>query len=505
MIGLAGKNEGLVVLVEVGDRGAARNAAGTHTAGNDRRVRGHTAADRQNTLRRLHTLDVLGRGLKPNENDLLALRLPRLGVLGGEDDLAARGAGRRGERLGDDLRGLDRLGVELRVKQGVEVARVDHQNRLLLVDHTLVHEVAGDLESGGSGALTVAALEHIEFAVLDGELHILHIAVVILERLADVDELLVGVGELLFHLGDGHRGTNAGDDVLALRVGQELAHQFLFAGRGVAGEGDAGAGVVVQVTEDHRHHVDGGAPGVGDVVVAAIDVGAGVVPGTEDGADRGVELFLRVGREVLAELLLVFRLELVGKLFQVGGGQFNVELDALLFLHLVDQLLEVLFADLHNDVREHLDKPTVGVVDEPLELGIGVARDHRGDDVVVQTEVQNGVHHTGHRGASARTHRNEKRVLEIAELLAVDLLHDLDVLHDLRHDLVVDLSAVLVVLRARLGRDREALRNGKTDVGHLRQVRALTAEEVAHVFVAFREEVHVFLCHLLFLSPFFDL
>ena len=325
----------------------------------------------------------------------------------------------------------------------------------------------------------------------------------VLEFPADVDELLVRLGELLFHLGDGHRGTDAGDDVFALRVGQELAHQFLFAGRGIAGERDAGTGVVVQVTEDHRHHVDGGAPRIGDIVVAAIDVGAGVVPGTEDRTDRGVELLLRVGREVLAELLLVFRLELGGKLFQIGGGQFNVELDALLFFHLVDQLLEILLADLHNDVREHLDEPAIAVVNETLELGIGVARDHRGDDLVVQTEVQDGVHHTGHRGASARTHRDEQRVLQIPELLAVDLFHDLDVLHDLRHDLVVDLSAVLVVLRARLGRDRETLGNGKTDVGHLRQVRALTAEEVTHVLVAFREEVHVLLCHLLFLSPSF--
>ena len=40
-------------------------------------------------------------------------------------------------------------------------------------------------------------------------------------------------------------------------------------------------------------------------------------------------------------------------------------------------------------------------------------------------------------------------------------------LHDLAHDLVVDLSAVLVVLRAGLGRDGKALRYRETQVGHL--------------------------------------
>ena len=49
----------------------------------------------------------------------------------------------------------------------------------------------------------------------------------------------------------GMRGTDAGNDVLALRVGQELAHELLLAGGGVAGEGNAGAAVVAHVAERH--------------------------------------------------------------------------------------------------------------------------------------------------------------------------------------------------------------------------------------------------------------
>ena len=57
-----------------------------------------------------------------------------------------------------------------------------------------------------------------------------------------------------------------------------------------------------------------------------------------------------VGREVLAELLLVLGLELLGQLLEIGGGELDVELDALLLLHLVDELLEILLADFHDDV-----------------------------------------------------------------------------------------------------------------------------------------------------------
>ena len=63
------------------------------------------------------------------------------------------------------------------------------QNGFFFGAHTLVNEVAGDLESSLSGSLTVTGLEHIELAVFNGELHILHIAVVIFEVVADLDEL----------------------------------------------------------------------------------------------------------------------------------------------------------------------------------------------------------------------------------------------------------------------------------------------------------------------------
>ena len=103
--------------------------------------------------------------------------------------------------------------------------------------------------------------------------------------------------------------------------------------------------------------------------------------------------------------------------------ELDVELDALLCLHLVDELLEVLLADFHNDVGEHLDEAAIGVVNETLEVGVGVARDHGGDDVVVETEVQDGVHHAGHGSARAGTDGDEQGVLQIAELLAVHLFH----------------------------------------------------------------------------------
>ena len=62
--------------------------------------------------------------------------------------------------------------------------------------------------------------------------------------------------------------------------------------------------------------------------VAAVDVGAGVVPGAEHGLDGAHQLLLGVGGEVLADLGLVLGLELAGQLLQVLGGQLHVLGDA---------------------------------------------------------------------------------------------------------------------------------------------------------------------------------
>ena len=230
-------------------------------------------------------------------------------------------------------------------------------------------------------------------------------------------------------------------------------------------------------------------------MIHAVDVRARVVPGAEHGADGLVELHLGVGGEVRAQLLLVLGLELLRQLLQVGGGQLGVEGDALLLLHGVDQLLEILLADFHDHVGEHLDEAAVAVVYKALKLGIRVALDHRGNDVVVQTQVQDSVHHAGHGGAGAGADGNQKGILQVAELLAVDLLHLLDVLHDLGHDLVIDPAAILIVLGAGLGGNGKALGHRQPDVGHLGKVRALAAQKLAHGGVTFGEKVNVLLGH----------
>ena len=96
-------------------------------------------------------------------------------------------------------------------------------------------------------------------------------------------------------------------------------------------------------------------------MVHTVDVCAGVVPRTENGFNRLEELLLGVVGEVLAELVFILCLELVSKRFQIVRAKLHVKGYALFFLHFVDKLFEIFFADLHNYVGEHLDKSSVAV------------------------------------------------------------------------------------------------------------------------------------------------
>ena len=130
----------------------------------------------------------------------------------------------------------------------VELRRLDAPNGFLLIDQAFVAHVDGDPHRRLRGALAVAGLQHEQLTLLDGELDVLHVVVVLLEPVAEGDELVIERRQHFLHRRQIHahrlllgqrqrlRRANAGDDVFALRVDQVFAVEQVFAGRRVARE-----------------------------------------------------------------------------------------------------------------------------------------------------------------------------------------------------------------------------------------------------------------------------
>ena len=170
-------------------------------------------------------------------------------------------------------------------------------------------------------------------------------------------------------------------------------------------------------------------------------------------------------------------LVLLDELGPVVGGQIGVEAVALPFLVDVEQFLEMLVADAEHHVGIHGDEAPVAVIGKAPVAGFFR---QRLDRLVVEAEIEHGVHHARHGGARARAHRDQQRVHLVAEGLAGDLADCGQRLLDLRLQLLRILLVVRVEIGADVGGDGEARRHRQAEIGHFGKARALAAEEIAH-------------------------
>ena len=443
-----------------------------HAARHQGGVRGLAALGGQDALRGVEARDVVGLGEGPDQHDGLARLGGGDGLLGREDDGALGRARRGGDAAGDDL--VARGGVEGGVQQGVQRAGVDRGDRLGRREQTLRHRVDGEADGRLRRPLGGARLQHVQPPLLDGELGVLDVLVVALERPEDLHQLGVRGGHPVRQLGEVARRAHARDHVLALRVDQEVAARLGCAGDLVAGEGDARGGRRAAVAVDHPLHVDRGAPLLRDPIDLPVGDRSVAHPGVEHGQHRLAQLGARLGREA------VERLEAAGQLAQRVRVELGVEADAALGLQARDLVLEALAGDAAHDVPEHLDEAAVGVPGEAL-----VARRacQTLDRVVVEAQVEDGVHHARHRVAGAAADGDQERVARIAEPAPGLVLEAGERLVDRRVQALRGDAAASHVGDAGLRGDGEAGRDplGPEQAGHLGDVGALAAEQVAHL------------------------
>ena len=214
---------------------------------------------------------------------------------------------------------------------------------------------------------------------------------------------------------------------------------------------------------------------------AAIGVRTRVHPGAEHGPDGAPELFVRVHREGRAPLLQDHLLVFVHDPAPVIGRQGGVFVDAGVELGGLDDLLEAMVLDAEDDGAVHLDETAITV---PGEAGIAAGFLEALDRVVVEAEVEDGVHHAGHGDARAGADGDEQGLVDVAKFEADMLLDGGQGGADLLLQPVGVFLAVVVEGGADLGRDGEARGDRQADGGHLGEVGALATEEVAHVGAA---------------------
>ena len=186
--------------------------------------------------------------------------------------------------------------------------------------------------------------------------------------------------------------------------------------------------------------------------------------------------------------VLVDLLERADELAKVVRRELDVLRDPAGGLEVGQRLLEAVAVDALHDLAVHLDEAPVRVVGEPR---VARRRGETFDRDVREPEVEDGVHHPGHRDRGAAPDRDEKRVVGVAEALAGALLERRDVPRDLVVEALGDVATCRHVRAAGVGRDREAGRDGDPELRHLGEPDSLAAEELPPAARVLVEVVHV--------------
>mmetsp|Transcript_65885 Transcript_65885/g.104524 ORF Transcript_65885/g.104524 Transcript_65885/m.104524 type:complete len:356 (-) Transcript_65885:94-1161(-) len=164
------------------DATSTSHAWSAHSTSNHCSMTGHATSGGQNSFCCVQTVDVIWAGLDTHQDHLLAIFAASHCFICGEDNLATRCTGRGRKALGNDL--LLGLGVQSRVQELVNQIWLQTQKSLRLGDQAFLGHVNSNLQGSRSCSLAIAGLQHVELALLDGKLDILHVLVVSLELTA---------------------------------------------------------------------------------------------------------------------------------------------------------------------------------------------------------------------------------------------------------------------------------------------------------------------------------
>ena len=176
-----------------------RYAAFTHTTSHNSRVRSHTATSRKNTFGNCHTGQVFWRSFDTHHHHTFTGSMPFGSVISKEYDLTGCSTRRSRKTTGQHFGFLQSILIEYRVEQFIKFIRFHAHQSSLFVDHTLTEQVHSNLYHSSTCTLTVTCLEEPEFTFLYGELHVLHIFIMIFQFSLKSIQFFIDFRHCFFH------------------------------------------------------------------------------------------------------------------------------------------------------------------------------------------------------------------------------------------------------------------------------------------------------------------
>ena len=214
------------------------------------------------------------------------------------------------------------------------------------------------------------------------------------------------------------RSTDTGNHVFTLCINQILAIEKVLTGSSIAAEANTRSRALAHITEYHSLNAYGSTPFVRNSLHLTIQNSTFVHPGVEYGTNGTPQLLVGTSREVFSGLFFHRSLELLHEFLKVFHLKLVIQLHAFSMFHLFYNSLERVYIFLvhrfhaQHHVAIHLHETTVRV---PCKACITCLTDNTFYHFVIQSQVQNRIHHTRHRCARTGTYRHQQRIFNVTE------------------------------------------------------------------------------------------
>ncbi len=215
----------------------------------------------------------------------------------------------------------------------------------------------------------------------------------LLKFAGDLHEFLVGFGHFLPKVFNRLGIPDTCHHIFPLGIDEVFAHHLLVARGRVAGERYTRPRVIAHVAKDHGHDVHSRTEVIRNALFLAICDGALAHPGFEHRLGSQLKLLVNILGEVEADMFLEHVLECGDQPLPVFCGHLCIELVAIAGLVLRHGMLEDLIVQVEHRGTEHLDQTAIGI---PCKARIAGQFGQPFDHFIVQTDVQDRVHHAGH-------------------------------------------------------------------------------------------------------------
>ena len=408
------------------------------------------------------------------------------------------GSSRRSvQALGKLLCSLESIGVNHGVQKLVDMGCRNTHNGFFTGDKSLAYHVYGTFYCRLTSSLSATSLQNVQLALLHGEFHVLHVTIVLFKALTNGNELSVNFCIFCFQLADFFGSTDTSNNVFSLGVHQVFTVELVFSSGRIAAKANTSSRIHSKVTKYHGLDVYGCSCQALDIVHGSVFNGSIIHPRAENCIDGAPQLLNGVLGEFFSNGVLVNNFVGSNKLFQVGGGKVGVQGNTTLCLQFGDSIFKVVCRNTHGNVTVHLDKAAVSV---PSKTWVSSASSKTLCCLVVHSQVQDGVHHSGHGNGSTRTNGYQQRIISITQLLAHKVFQSLQVCSNLFLQSCRIGFVVFVEKFTDLCGNGESGGNRNSKTCHLCQVGSLASQLHFHgcvsVSLAGSKEIYKFLvCH----------